>query len=504
MTRLLAGVDAGTSGVKVGLFEPDGRLVGLGRSSHQIEIPRPGWTQCDPELWWRGFLSAFRQACAEGRVGPDAIGALGLSVLYPTVVPLDAQGRALYPAVLYSDRRSLDQVREIERRIPPQEYLSLIGNPLMTGTCAVTSMAWLRDERPREYGAARALGFANTFFIARLTGEFFTDPTNAALSGLVDIRDPWRWSERLCEELDIARERLPKIAGSAQVVGTVRGAAAAETGLRMGTPVVAGSGDVVASAVGAGARLGGAVVYIAGSTDCVAAPMSRPSTDTAWFNCAYVDRGTWLAIGATTSSGVSVTWFTSEFLDQGEGEGLVSMIELASSSPPGCNGLIYVPYLQGERTPVWDSLARGVFIGLTASTTRHDLARAVFEGTAFSLRQVIERVDNVVQGPVGEIRAVGGGTKNGLWNQIKADVLKKRLHVLEFQETGTLGAALLAGIGCGVYGSFEEATRVPEGLLNARVVEPDPARAALYDELFDLYSQIYPQTRDIMHGLGQR
>jgi xylulokinase len=471
MTQLLAGVDAGTSGVKVGLFEPDGRLVGLGRSSHQIDIPRPGWTQCDPELWWLGFLRAFRQACEEGQVGPDAIGALGLSVLYPAVMPLDAQGCALYPAVLYSDRRSLDQVREIERRIPPREYRALIGNPLMTGTGAVTSMAWLRDERPAEYEAARALGFANTFFIARLTGEFFTDPTNAALSGLVDIRDPWRWSEGLCEELDIARERLPGIAGSAQVVG---------------------------------ARLGGALVYIAGSTDCVAAPMSRPSTDTAWINCAYVDRGAWLAIGATTSSGVSVAWFTSEFLDRGEGEGLASMIELASSSPPGCNGLIYVPYLQGERTPVWDSLARGVFIGLTASTTRHDLARAVFEGTAFSLRQVIERVDSVVQGPVGDIRAVGGGTKNDLWNQIKADVLKKRLHVLKFQETGTLGAALLAGIGCGVYGSFEEATRVPEGLLDARVVAPDPGRAELYDELFALYSKIYPQTRDIMHGLGQR
>jgi len=496
MSDLLAGVDVGTSGVKVGLFDPAGHLVGLGRASYGVESPHPGWAQTDPELWWQGFLDALRQACDAGGVEPGAIAALGFSVLFPTVAPLDGQGRALHPALLYCDQRSLAQVQEIERRIPRADYEATIGNRLVPGTCAATSMCWLRDEAPRAYAAAETLGFANTFFVSRLTGAFATDPSHTALSGLADIRDPWRWSDELCEATGIERKRLPQIAGAAQAVGEVTRAAAAETGLRPGTPVVAGCGDVVASAFGAGARLGVAAVYIAGSTDCVAAVMPHPAADSAWVNCAYVDRETWLGIGTTTSSGVSVEWFAREFLPSGD---LALMTELAASSPPGSNHLLYLPYLQGERTPVWDPQARGVFIGLTASTSRGDLARAVFEGVAFALRQVIACTGNEVT----EIRAVGGGTRNELWNQIKADVLKLPLHVLAFQETGALGAALLAGVGAGVYGSLEEAARVADQVASAKVVAPDPARARLYDELFALYKELYPQTKAIMHGLGQ-
>jgi xylulokinase len=496
VSDLLAGVDVGTSGVKVGLFDPAGRLVGLGRASYGVEDPHPGWAQTDPELWWQGFLSALRQACDAGGVEPDAIAALGFSVLFPAVAPLDRQGRALHPALLYCDQRSLPQVREIERRIPRADYEATIGNRLVPGTCAATSMCWLRDEAPRAYAAAETLGFANTFFTSRLTSAFATDPSHAALSGLANIRDPWRWSDALCQTLGIERKRLPQVVGAAQAVGEVTRAAAAETGIRAGTPVVAGCGDVVASAFGAGARLGGAAVYIAGSTDCVAAVMPRPAAGGAWVNCAYVDRETWLGIGTTTSSGASVEWFAREFLPSGD---LALMTELAASAPPGSNRLLYLPYLQGERTPVWDPQAKGLFIGLTASTGRGDLARAVFEGVAFALRQVIACAGS----EIAEIRAVGGGTKNDLWNQIKADVLQLPLHVLAFQEMGTLGAALLAGVGGGVYGSLERAARVADQIACAKIVEPDPARVRLYGELFALYVELYPQTKGSMHRLDR-
>jgi xylulokinase len=496
VSDLLAGVDVGTSGVKVGLFDPAGRLVGLGRASHHVESPHPGWAQTEPELWWQGFLAALRQACDAGEIEPDAIAALGFSVLFPAVAPLDGQGRALHPALLYCDQRSLAQVQEIERRIPRADCEATIGNRLVPGTCAATSMCWLRDQAPRAYAAAETLGFANTFFVSRLTGAFATDPSHAALSGLADIRDPWHWSDELCEVIGIERRRLPQIVGAAQAVGEVTRDAAAETGLRPGTPVVAGCGDVVASAFGAGARPDGAAVYIAGSTDCVAAVMSRPAGRSAWVNCAYVNREAWLGIGTTTSSGASVEWFAREFLPSGD---LALMTELAASSPPGSNRLLYLPYLQGERTPVWDPQAKGLFIGLTASTGRGDLARAVFEGVAFALRQVIACAGS----EIAETRAVGGGTRNELWNQIKADVLKLPLHVLAFQETGALGAALLAGVGSGVYGSLEEAARVADQVASAKVVAPDLARARLYDELFALYAELYPQTQRVMHGLGK-
>lgn len=503
MPDLLLGIDVGTSGVKAGVFDTEGRLLGLGRSSHKVDNPRPGWVQCDPELWWRGILKSVGEACGEARIAPDQIAAVGVGVLFPTIVALDADARAVYPAMLYCDQRSLAQVRAIEEKIGRDEYQHIIGNVLVPGNCAVTSIAWLRDEQPEAYSRANVVGFANTFVTARLTGEFFCDPSMAALSGLVDINNPWQWSEDLCERIGIEPQRLPQIAGAAEVVGGVTRDASEGSGIKAGTPVVCGAGDVPVCAVGAGALSSETLIYVAGSTDCAALPMSRPTADLRWVNAAYVPRGQWFGIGTTTSSGVSVEWFLREVLGRPNAEGMETMTELAAASPLGSNGVLYLPYLQGERTPVWDPLARGLFIGLTARTTRADLARSVFEGTAFALRHVVECVDSVVGAPVGEIRAVGGGTKNALWNQIKADVLHRPLDVLEFQETGTLGAALLAGVGSGLYGSFEDAIAVARSVGGTRTVEPDGTRAALYDELFALYGQTYPLTKDLAHGLAR-
>jgi xylulokinase len=529
MTRLL-GIDVGTSGVKAGIFDPTGHLLGLGRAPYTVDAPHPNWAQCDPERWWRGVLKALAGACEAAGIAPAAIDSVGIGVLYPCVMPLAADGHALYPAILYSDQRSLSQVAAIEALIPRETYENRIGNVLVPGTCAVTSILWLRDTYPEIYAETEAFGWANTFITARLTGEIYVDPTTVALSGLVDIEDPWQWSETLCDTLGVDPQRLPKIAGAADVVGTVTREAAEVTGLRVGTPVVCGAGDVPTSTVGAGVKAAvsdkvpstsgnrgrwnapemsadvsadaSAVAYAAGSTDCVAAPLPRPTEDRRWVNSTYIPRGVWLGIGATTSSGVSVAWAARELLACEE---LGTMTELAASAPPGSHRLLYLPYLQGERTPIWDPLARGMVMGLTASTTRADLARAIFEGTAFALRQVIECLETVVGHPVAQIRAMGGGTRNPLWNQIKADVLQKALLVLEFQETGALGAALLAGLGIGVYETFEEATDVAQRVSGGVTVTPDPAHAAIYDELFELYTQAYPETKALAHALaGQK
>ncbi|MCX7682598.1 MAG: FGGY-family carbohydrate kinase [Anaerolineae bacterium] len=229
--------------------------------------------------------------------------------------------------------------------------------------------------------------------------------------------------------------------------------------------------------------------------------LPRPSPDSAWVNCADVTPGRWLGIGTTTSSGASVEWFAREFLGRDDIEGIARMTRLAESVPPGSNRLLYVPYLQGERTPVWDPLARGVFIGLTAATSLPDLARAVFEGTAFALREVLEH-GGANADAVEDIRAVGGGTQNELWNSIKAAVLRRPLRVLEFQETSAFGAALLAGMGTGVYSSPEETIWLARERCGGRTILPDPAWERHYDELFALYKQIYPRTREIMHRLG--
>ena len=510
---LLLGLDVGTSGAKAGIFDAEGRHLGLGRSSYTVDSPRPGWVECDPEEWWWGVVRALLDACDDADVEPADISAVGLGVLFPAVMPLDQEGRALHPAILYCDQRSVAQVAALKEKIPEDEFLALAGNQLVPGTCAVSSLAWLRDERPDIWSATKSIGWANTYITCRLTGEVCLDPSMAALSGLVDIRDPWQWSADLCERLGIDRDLLPRIAGSAEVVGTVTESAsretagdfrllAGDTGLKVGTPVVAGAGDVPISAVGAGAASGDTAAYVVGSTDCVSVPMSRPSDDHRWVNCAYVPRDQWLGVGTTTSTGVSIEWFVREILGGEGSDGHALMTVLAGSAPPGSNGLLFTPYLQGERTPIWDPKARGAFTGLTRSTTRADMARAVFEGTSFALKHVMDCAESVVGEPVKHIRALGGGTKNTLWNQIKADILQTPLDVLDFQEAGCLGAALLAGMGAGGYPDLDAALAVARRTGGVTTVEPGPENAAVYESLFSTYSKIYPQTREISHELS--
>jgi len=499
MGRLLLGLDVGTSGVKAGVFDLEGRLRGLGRSSHENDTPQPGWVQCDPETWWAGCLDALGQACAEAGAATADISAVGVSTQFPVLVAMDEAGRAVHPAILYCDRRSIRQMEAIDRAVPRDEFERFYGNVLTPGTCAVTSLVWLRDEEPKAYGKAHCFGFANTFVTRRLTGRFAADPSMASLSGMVEVNDPWQWAGEFCDRLGVDASRLPAIVGADRIVGGVSEAAAAQTGLAAGTPVVCGCGDVVASAVGVGAVDASTLVCVAGSTDCFAMPMSAPTEDRRWLNTAYVPRGAWIAIGTMTSTGVSVEWFTRELL---AGGGAERMTELAADSAPGAGGVIYLPYLQGERSPIWDASARGMFFGLSTETALGDLARSVFEGTAFGLRQVLESLEEMIGRQVGEIRLVGGATRNAFWNQVKSDVLQKPLAILEFQETSSLGAALLAGVGAGFYDSFEAAAAVARSSCRVEVVEPNARMAQDYGRLYDVYCRLYPATRDLAHRMA--
>ncbi len=499
---LLLGIDLGTSGVKVGIYDPEGNLLGLGRSSnYTFYSPKPGWSQSDPELWWEDIIVSIRSALRNAAIKRDEIVGVGVSAFLPTVIPIGSDGLSLYPAILYNDQRSTGQVRSILEKISREEYQAIIGNVLVPGTCAVASMAWIRDEEPEVYKKSKFLCYANTYVTSRLTGQYYTDPTAVSSSGLVDIKSPRNWSEELCRRTSIDIRKLPKITEAFNVIGEVGRGAAESTGLKAGTPVVCGCGDVVASSFGAGALDPGSVVYVAGSTDCVTVPFLAPTKDRRWMNLAYIPENLWFGVGTSTSTGVSVDWFLRELLKERLDAKYAMMIELADSCAPGASGLLFLPYLQGERTPVWDPDARGVFLGISASTTRAQLARAVFEGTAFALRDIIQCLEEINATPIREIRAVGGGTKNYLWNQIKADVLQKSLDVLKFQETGSLGAALLAGIGTGIYKSCEQAIGVARGITGARTVFPDPGKKVVYNELFSIYKQAYQGIRSILHSL---
>ncbi len=499
---MLLGIDLGTSGVKAALFDRAGKLLGIGRGGgYRFASPQPGWAECDAAAWWPAVCEAVRAALRSAAPGSPPVAAIGLSTFFPTVVPMGYDGRPLRPGLLYSDQRSGAQVRAIESLIPRDRYERVIGNRLAPGNTAVASVRWIQDNEPDLYAKAAVIGFANTVVLLRMTGDWLTDWTSASLSGLVDIREPARWSGRLCDTFGICACKLPRILGPLEPAGRLVAAAAAELGLEPGIPVVCGAGDTAASAVGAGVLDPGEVIYSSGTTDNFSVALDAPSDDRRWINVGYMTRDRWLGIGANTSAGLSVEWLCREVLGREGSEGVEEAKRLAEAAPRG--RLVYLPYLQGERTPIWDSRARGLFLGLTSATTRGDLARAVFEGTALSARHMLECLEEMTGRRVASIPAVGGGTRNAVWNRIKADALQRPLEILRFQETAALGAAAMAAVGAGIFATAAEAA---EALCRGQErdrVEPDPAGARVYDRLYRVYRQAYERTVDLMHALGE-
>ena len=498
MGSILLGIDLGTSGAKAGLYTPEGRLLAFGRSRGYTQLePRPGWAEGDPAAWWSSVVEALGRACSEAGVAPTQIGAVGLCVFFPAVVAMDAAGKALRHAILYSDGRSLAEAAELEAVLGPGVYRRLSGNVASPGTCAATSILWLRRHEPRVWESAHVLGFANTWLTSRLTGACVTDLTHAGLSGLVDIRSPDRWDTRILSAIELDARMLPRIVPAPAVAGAVTPAAGRATGLEPGVPVVAGMGDAACGCLGAGVVEPGSVGYVAGTTDCVTVPLVSPLEDHRWLTLGYVEPGRWLGIGTMTSTGASVEWFAERFYTGTRMDRLERMV--AEAQTAGASGeVLFLPYLQGERTPHWDAQARAVFSGLTLATTRAQLARAVFEGTALGLRDV---VDCLPQRP-SEIRACGGGMTNRLWTRLKADALGLPLTVLSEPETGSLGAAMLAAMAVGVYGGVEQAAVAARAAVPSVTVEPDPRRAGQVAERLERYRDLYVRNRGLMHELA--
>jgi xylulokinase len=504
MKNLLLGIDVGTSGVKAIIYHPERGILGSGRSSsYAVPSPRNGESESEPELWWRDLVRAANMAFDSSGLKRSDTAAIGLSVIFPVALPMDKEGRALHPAIMYNDQRSVAQVREIEESLGREAYEELIGNTLVPGTCSATSLLWIKEWRPDIYAKAACIGLANTFITKRLTGRGVTDPSNASLSGLASIRGTERWSERILSSLGIDEALLPPIARQGETAGLLSPGAAESLGLPAGTPVVPGSGDAVAAAFGAGVLSEGTVFYVSGSTDCVTIPQKNPMADHRWITTAFTDERSYLGIGTSTSAGSSVEWFIRTILGrEGEGSAYAEAAGLAEEAEPGSGGVLFLPYLQGERTPIWDPFARGSFAGLSGAAGRREMARAVYEGTAFALRDIISCFEGFSGTEIGEIIASGGGTLNETWNRIKADVLQKPLSIIDFKDTSSLGAALFAGMGAGTFGSAAEAGESVLRFVKRRRIDPDEKLASLYGERFALYQEAYRSTKGIMKDLS--
>lgn len=496
---MLIGIDLGTSSVRAAVMDESGRILGLGQEEYPIETPRPGWAEQAPEAWWRATCLACRQAVSGSGCTADDIAAISFSGQMHGTVLVDGAGRAKDKAIIWADGRSDAVAHRLNRELGEERLASLAGNRVAAGFMAAT-LAWLRENAPQELEKVRWALLPKDYLRLRFGGDPAGEPSDASATLLFDIVRG-EWSAELARAAGMDLSLMPPLARSSEVVGRLSAAAAAELGLRSGIRLVAGAGDQAAQAVGNGVLDSSVASCTVGTGGQVLQPLDAPHTDPELrvhcFRHAVPD--TWFLMAATLSAGLSLRWWRDTLGIEVDGA-YEALDEEARQVGVGAGGLVFLPYLLGERTPYMDSGARGAFVGLSLEHGRGHLTRAVMEGVALSLRQGLDIMASLTRHPEALV-ASGGGAKSTLWRQIQAEVLGMPLRTVQGTERAVVGAAMLAGLGVGVYGSFEQAREAC--VRYGPTVFPDPGRSHLYDLLLDVFASLYPALRPAYGGLTQ-
>jgi xylulokinase len=487
---LLLGIDVGTASSKGVLVAPDGTIVAQAVRKHHTTSPHPGWVEHDAlAVWWDDFLALSSELGSQ--VGGEQVAAVGCSGIGPCLLPVDSENRPLRNAILYGvDTRATAQIAEQEARYGTDAVLARCGSPLSTQAIG-PKLAWLRSQEPEGYARTRRWFMASSYLAFRLTGEYVLDHHSASQSvPLYDNRER-RWIEEWCSDIAPGLE-WPRLVWPADVAGTVTPAAARETGLPEGIPVVAGTVDAWSEAVSIGASAPGDVMVMYGTTmfliDVVDAPVGTPLL----WGTAGVFEGTYsLAAGMATSGAIT------EWLTEVTRTGYPELLELAEQAGVGAEGLLMLPYFAGERTPLFDPEARGALLGLTTRHGRGHLYRAALEATAFGVRHNLDTMRQA-GGEVRRLVAVGGGTTGGLWTRIVSDVLQMPQQLPRHTLGAAYGDAFLAALGSGAVTPGDITTWNPV----VETVTPVPENEEPYEELYRLYRELYPATRDTAHALA--
>lgn len=492
---VLLGLDVGTGGARAVAVDESGEMIAEASSEYPLHSPRPGWTEQDPRDWWEGAKEALGRVAAEvGEAGGEVVG-LGLTGQMHGSVFLDASGEVLRSALLWNDQRTHEQCEEITESVGEERLIELAGNPALTGFQA-PKILWLRDEEPENYARISKILLPKDYVRLRLTGEHATDASDASGTLLLDVRRR-DWSVEILDALEIPAEWTPAVFEGPESTGELRGEVAEELGLPAGVPVAAGGGDNAAAAVGTGIVAPGLLSSSVGTSGVLFAASEGFTPDPSGRIHAFCHAvpGEYHLMGVTLSAGGSLQWWRGV-----AGAGYEELVEAASSIEPGAEGLIFLPYLSGERTPHLDPRARGGFFGLTARHGVGHMTRAVMEGVVFSLRDSLE-IMRELDLPVEQVRATGGGARSALWRQLQADVYGVPIHRTTADEGPAHGAALLAGVAAEVYRDVDEACSTVR--LREEVTEPDAERTKVYEEHYEVYRSLYPATREAMHRLAE-
>ena len=493
----LLGIDIGTGGTRAVLLDGDGRVVSSATAAHPpFASPHAGWAEQDPDDWWRAACSAVPECLARGETAPREISGIGLTGQMHGLVLLDRGGRVLRPSILWCDQRTEVECREITETVGAARLIELTANPALTNF-TLPKIWWVQKHEPDVWARVAAILLPKDYIRLKMSGSRATDVADASGTLLFDVANR-QWSPPMMELSRLDAELLPKVFESCEVTGHVSEEGARATGLCAGTPVVAGAGDQAAGAVSMGIVRAGAVSATIGTSGVVfaatAAPVRDPAGRVHTFCHAVPQR--WHVMGVTQAAGYSLRWFRDQFGAVGDPaqDAYAQLMTEASTVPAGADGLMWAPYLMGERTPHLDPNARGALVGISATHTRAHVVRAILEGVAFSLRDTLT-IFAELKIPVESIRLGGGGARGAVWRQIQADVYGTSVGALEVEEGPAYGAALLAGVGVNNWTSVENA--VDAAVRAFQQIEPDPRDAALMNRRYGAYRKLYPALRDV-------
>ena len=491
---MLLGLDIGTSSCKTTILDSQtGEIIATARHPLNYLYPDDERAEIDAEELWQAIIAVMTEIAAKHPQAAAALKGMSISIVFPTLVPLDADGRPQQNAILYSDRREQPQIAELKKKLGEHGVENITGNALVSGTSILPGILWLKQNRPEQDRQTKTYATLASFIIQRLTGVSGMDPAHASLSAMCPKGREHEWSPTLLDAVGIESCQLPPVYENLTVAGTLLTSISEKTGLPAELPVVWSNGDSVSAAFAAGVAKPGDVFVAGGSTDCLLVCADRPSGNPLFCNVRHLPKDIWATIGSMNAAGASVKWLCETFLKCPIGD----FMNEASSAPSGSRGLLYLPYLLGERTPVWDPKATGVFFGLTLHTGRAEACRSVLEGVACAWRQIIELLQGEFQFKPDKIVAAGGGSTNHLWNQIKASMLKCPVVSLDFNDVSSLGACLAAGLGVGVYDSIQQAFEATATLRNPHPVEPVPEWQDALDEAYRRYLTLYPTMKTI-------
>lgn len=490
------GIDVGTSGTKTIAMQVDGEILASAMAEYPLSSPKSGWSEQDPEHWWKATIETVKKVIKAGKLKPDQIAGIGLSGQMHGSVFLDKQQQVIRPAILWNDQRTAAECAEIEKKAGGREKLiGLVANPALTGFTA-PKILWLRKNEPKNFDKTTQVLLPKDYVRFRLTGEYATEVSDASGTLLLDVKNR-QWSKTLLDKLDLKASLLPKVYESEDVTGELSAASAKLLGLKPGVPVVGGGGDQAAGAVGNGivkrgvisATMGTSGVVFAHSDDVQIDPQGRVHT------FCHAVRGKWHVMGVVLSAGGSLQWYRNQ-LGQTEIAAAKKiktdpynlLTDAAAEAPPGCEGLFFLPYLSGERTPHADPNARGAWVGLSLRHTQAHLIRSVMEGATYAMRDSLEII-NELKIPIREIRLSGGGARSKFWRQLQADLYGRRVVTINAEEGPAYGAALLAASGTGHYKGVAEACAATVKVV--QTTDPLAEAKRIYTKCYPMFGRLY-------------